>query len=228
MWMGYCIQDENNRKPQNVSTRNLRFGNPGVKTRNTPWTIQRRANTCRKTEKKKSAVTDKPQTAFSLAVAASVTELQRRNPKSSFRRQINPYSYMSYSAAESGEEGEPWPHLTCSRQRLLPGAPPLVLPLSQCSAPNSSYVWGFVYRNSRASPDSIFIGVLFDPVCSDSRDAWPPPKQSVDHYGFRLSIIVHPFALLSVTINPPLPLAMRNYNCQLDLCDIHESNWQVL
>lgn len=87
---------------------------------------------------------------------------------------------------------------------------------------------GFVYTNSRASPDSIFIEAFFDPVCPDSRDAWPPLKQLLDHYGSRLSLVVHPFALPSVTINPPSPLAMWNFNCQLGLCDIHESNWQVL
>lgn len=54
---------------------------------------------------------------------------------------------------------------------------------------------GFVYTNSQASPDSIFIEAFFDPVCPDSRDAWPPLKQLLDHYGSRLSLVVHPFAL---------------------------------
>lgn len=39
---------------------------------------------------------------------------------------------------------------------------------------------------------------FFDPVCPDSRDAWPPLKQALKHYssnGRSISLIVHPFAL---------------------------------
>ncbi|CAL5383412.1 unnamed protein product [Camellia sinensis] len=54
---------------------------------------------------------------------------------------------------------------------------------------------GFVYKNGSFSVDSIVIEAFFDPVCPDSRDAWPPLKQILHHYGDRLSLIVHPFAL---------------------------------
>ncbi|CAL5384632.1 unnamed protein product [Camellia sinensis] len=54
---------------------------------------------------------------------------------------------------------------------------------------------GFVYKNGSFSVDSIMIEAFFDPVCPDSRDAWPPLKQILHHYGDRLSLIVHPFAL---------------------------------
>lgn len=54
---------------------------------------------------------------------------------------------------------------------------------------------GFVYENRQANADSIMIEAFFDPVCPDSRDAWPPLKQALEHYGSRVSLIVHPFAL---------------------------------
>ncbi|KAF5955912.1 hypothetical protein HYC85_008768 [Camellia sinensis] len=56
---------------------------------------------------------------------------------------------------------------------------------------------GFVYKNGSFSVDSIMIEAFFDPVCPESRDAWPPLKQILHHYGDRLSLIVHPFALPS-------------------------------
>ncbi|KAL6995902.1 hypothetical protein U1Q18_006036 [Sarracenia purpurea var. burkii] len=54
---------------------------------------------------------------------------------------------------------------------------------------------GFLYKNRPASIDSIMIEAFFDPVCPDSRDAWPPLKQALDYYGRRVSLVVHPFAL---------------------------------
>ncbi|KAF9594420.1 hypothetical protein IFM89_031022, partial [Coptis chinensis] len=55
---------------------------------------------------------------------------------------------------------------------------------------------GFVYnKNHRQMEDSIIIEAFFDPVCPDSRDAWPPLKQILQHYGSRISLIVHPFPL---------------------------------
>ncbi|MFS8020230.1 putative thioredoxin-like protein [Helianthus anomalus] len=55
---------------------------------------------------------------------------------------------------------------------------------------------GFVYGKHAASMDSVLIEAFFDPVCPNSRDAWPPLKQAVDHYGPDLvSLIVHPFPL---------------------------------
>lgn len=49
---------------------------------------------------------------------------------------------------------------------------------------------GFVYRNQHL-PDSILIEAFYDPVCSDSRDSWPPLKQALTHYGSRVSLVVH-------------------------------------
>ncbi|XP_043708725.1 uncharacterized protein LOC122657970 [Telopea speciosissima] len=54
---------------------------------------------------------------------------------------------------------------------------------------------GFVYKNSLTHADTIMIETFFDPVCPDSRDAWPPLKRVLDYYGTRISHIVHPFAL---------------------------------
>ncbi|XP_077246675.1 uncharacterized protein LOC143886544 [Tasmannia lanceolata] len=53
---------------------------------------------------------------------------------------------------------------------------------------------GFVYR-TEDSQSSIMIEAFFDPLCPDSRDAWPPLKQALKYYSNRLSLIVHPFAL---------------------------------
>ncbi|XP_042507199.1 uncharacterized protein LOC122083453 [Macadamia integrifolia] len=54
---------------------------------------------------------------------------------------------------------------------------------------------GFVYKNSLPHADTIMIEAFFDPVCPDTRDSWPPLKRVVDHYGPRLSLVVHPFSL---------------------------------
>ncbi|XVE94510.1 hypothetical protein REPUB_Repub02eG0014800 [Reevesia pubescens] len=50
---------------------------------------------------------------------------------------------------------------------------------------------GFVYTNHRVDSDTIMIEAFFDPVCPDSRDAWAPLKQAIQHYGSRVSLIVH-------------------------------------
>ncbi|XP_059635073.1 uncharacterized protein LOC132277277 [Cornus florida] len=54
---------------------------------------------------------------------------------------------------------------------------------------------GFAYKNRPATTDSVMIEAFFDPVCPDSRDAWPPLKLALQHYGSAVSLIVHPFAL---------------------------------
>lgn len=55
---------------------------------------------------------------------------------------------------------------------------------------------GFVYGNAKKfNPESILIEAFFDPVCPDSRDAWPPLKELLHLYGPKLSLIVHPFPL---------------------------------
>lgn len=51
---------------------------------------------------------------------------------------------------------------------------------------------GFVYPpGRRVDPDSILIEAFFDPVCPDSRDAWPPLKQVFQRYGSRVSLLLH-------------------------------------
>ncbi|GFY95805.1 thioredoxin superfamily protein [Actinidia rufa] len=54
---------------------------------------------------------------------------------------------------------------------------------------------GFVYKAQPTSIDTVVIEAFFDPVCPDSRDAWPSLKKAVDHYGDRVSLILHTFAL---------------------------------
>ncbi|XP_019262089.1 PREDICTED: uncharacterized protein LOC109239937 [Nicotiana attenuata] len=54
---------------------------------------------------------------------------------------------------------------------------------------------GFWYENRTPKVDSILIEAFFDPVCPDSRDAWPPLKQALQQYGSRVSLLVHPFPL---------------------------------
>ncbi|RWR85078.1 aspartyl protease family protein 1-like protein [Cinnamomum micranthum f. kanehirae] len=56
---------------------------------------------------------------------------------------------------------------------------------------------GFVYRKSQGT-ESIVVEAFFDPLCPDSRDAWPPLKQALTYYAcnrYSLSLIVHPFPL---------------------------------
>jgi hypothetical protein len=54
---------------------------------------------------------------------------------------------------------------------------------------------GFAYDGSGPWKDSILIEAFFDPLCSDSRDSWPPLKKAVEQFSPRVSLIVHPFPL---------------------------------
>lgn len=54
---------------------------------------------------------------------------------------------------------------------------------------------GFVYNATVTGVDSIVIEAFFDPVCPDSRDAWPPLKRAIAYYADRVSLIVHTFSL---------------------------------
>ncbi|KAJ8630867.1 hypothetical protein MRB53_024190 [Persea americana] len=59
---------------------------------------------------------------------------------------------------------------------------------------------GFVYRKSQGTK-SIVAEAFFDPLCPDSREAWPPLKQALTYYVSNrcsLSLIVHPFPLPSI------------------------------
>ncbi|KAM3289481.1 hypothetical protein P3S67_017769 [Capsicum chacoense] len=64
---------------------------------------------------------------------------------------------------------------------------------SQISIPSKQD--GFWYENRNAKTDSILIEAFLDPVCPDSRDSWPPLKRAIQHYGSRISLVVHPFPL---------------------------------
>ncbi|XP_062097568.1 uncharacterized protein LOC133803514 [Humulus lupulus] len=50
---------------------------------------------------------------------------------------------------------------------------------------------GFVYGKHRVDWDAIQIEAFVDPVCPDSRDAWPALKQVLDRYGDRVWLLVH-------------------------------------
>ncbi|KAK4374305.1 hypothetical protein RND71_004982 [Anisodus tanguticus] len=54
---------------------------------------------------------------------------------------------------------------------------------------------GFWYDNRIDKTESILMEAFFDPVCPDSRDSWPPLKRALNHYGSRVSLVVHPFPL---------------------------------
>lgn len=68
----------------------------------------------------------------------------------------------------------------------------LVLVLNGCAQnlPPAKFD-GFLYESRRIDPDSILIEAFFDPVCPDSRDAWPPLKQALAFYGPHVSLAVH-------------------------------------
>ncbi|KAM0938697.1 putative thioredoxin-like protein [Dioscorea sansibarensis] len=54
---------------------------------------------------------------------------------------------------------------------------------------------GFVYKDVDLKMEkSIMVEAFFDPLCPDSRDAWPPLKQALDHYS-QVYLTVHPFPL---------------------------------
>lgn len=55
---------------------------------------------------------------------------------------------------------------------------------------------GFAYGDVPASlTESVVIEAFFDPVCPDSRDAWPPLKKLIQDYSPHISLVVHPFPL---------------------------------
>ncbi|XP_061359302.1 uncharacterized protein LOC133303405 [Gastrolobium bilobum] len=54
-----------------------------------------------------------------------------------------------------------------------------------------SRLTGFPYKNWSFDFDTILIEAFYDPLCPDSRDSWPPLKQALHHYGFRVSLVVH-------------------------------------
>ncbi|KAI3419842.1 Thioredoxin-like_fold domain-containing protein [Psidium guajava] len=50
---------------------------------------------------------------------------------------------------------------------------------------------GFVYTDHPVDSDTVVLEAFLDPVCPDSRDAWPPLKQALQHYGPRVWLVVH-------------------------------------
>ena len=57
---------------------------------------------------------------------------------------------------------------------------------------------GFVYGKHRVDWDAIQIEAFVDPVCPDSRDAWPPLRQVLSLYGDHVWLVVHLLPLPSV------------------------------
>jgi len=51
---------------------------------------------------------------------------------------------------------------------------------------------GFAYRKGSVGLlDTVLIEAFYDPVCPDSRDSWPSLKQALNHYGSRVSFVLH-------------------------------------
>lgn len=50
---------------------------------------------------------------------------------------------------------------------------------------------GFVYKNHQVNSDTIIIEAFYDPVCSDSRDSWPPLKKALHYFGSHTWLVVH-------------------------------------
>lgn len=83
---------------------------------------------------------------------------------------------------------------------------------------------GFWYKNRIANTESILIEAFFDPLCPDSRDSWPPLKLALQHYGSRLSLVVHPFPLPYVCSF--LNFTWKNLVCSLvivQICRYHDN-----
>lgn len=55
---------------------------------------------------------------------------------------------------------------------------------------------GFWYSKDSGDANSILVEAFFDPLCPDSRDAWPPLREAIHHYGTpEISLVVHTFPL---------------------------------
>ncbi|MQL83689.1 hypothetical protein Taro_016173, partial [Colocasia esculenta] len=68
--------------------------------------------------------------------------------------------------------------------------------VARAQVPIPSRFDGFVYGVGAPSRwDSIVVDAFFDPLCPDSKDAWPDLRRAVEHYSPRVSLTVHPFAL---------------------------------
>ncbi|XP_066346909.1 uncharacterized protein [Miscanthus floridulus] len=82
---------------------------------------------------------------------------------------------------------------------------PLVVIIVGCSAcwggcraqiPIPARIDGFVYGGKPPLwGETVVVEAFLDPVCPDSRDAWPALKKVVEHYSSRVSVVVHLFPL---------------------------------
>lgn len=81
---------------------------------------------------------------------------------------------------------------------------PLVVILVGCCAcwgcraqiPIPARMDGFVYGGKPpAWGETVVVEAFLDPVCPDSRDAWPTLKKVVEHYSSRVSVVAHLFPL---------------------------------
>ncbi|KAL0923533.1 hypothetical protein M5K25_007594 [Dendrobium thyrsiflorum] len=70
-----------------------------------------------------------------------------------------------------------------------------VLNLSAAQTPIPAKYDGFVYGGGSLWKGLVIIEAFLDPMCPDSRDSWPPLKQTLEFYYPRVSLAVHPFAL---------------------------------
>lgn len=83
---------------------------------------------------------------------------------------------------------------------------------------------GFVYKSYPVDADTIIVEAFFDPVCPDSRDSWPTLKEALEHYGPRVSLVVH---LLPLPLVSPFFLFFFSYTIfqfHYALRDLHDFN----
>lgn len=87
---------------------------------------------------------------------------------------------------------------------------------------------GFVYKSYPVDADTIIVEAFFDPVCPDSRDSWPTLKEALEHYGPRVSLVVH---LLPLPLVSPFFLFFFSYTIfqfHYALRDLHDFNNEMV
>ncbi|VAH41233.1 unnamed protein product [Triticum turgidum subsp. durum] len=94
-----------------------------------------------------------------------------------------------------------------ARRQCRRVSPPLLVLLAvviaagRCGAqvPVPARTEGFVYGGQAWAPawgEAVVVEAFFDPVCPDSRDAWPELRRAADHFGARrVAVVVHLFPL---------------------------------
>jgi hypothetical protein len=90
--------------------------------------------------------------------------------------------------------------MEASSRRRVSLVPLLVVIIGCCACraqiPIPARTDGFVYGGKPpAWGETVVVEAFLDPVCPDSRDAWPALKKVVEHYSSRVSIVVHLFPL---------------------------------